>query len=511
MTVSLKDVSAALVKLSEEFGLASAAAGDLSEKLTKDLLAVNEKISELYTAVFDAALADPAERISDVSEVMLSEMREGKVASCQNSGSITGDVNVGGIAGTMGFESLLDPENDLESAFTLLRDNLYEYRAALSGCRNFGRVSAKRSYAGGVCGKMTIGIIDDSINYGAVASETGSYVGGIAGLTQAKVHGSFAKCTVSGKSYIGGIVGSGYTDSAEQSGSLVSDCVAVVSVSADGQFAGTVAGGAEGLYRANRYLADELGGINGIGYAEQAEPISYRSLQTLSELPTDFSALTVTFVADGRTVKTVSVGYGDSLLADSFPPVPYQQGSYGRWDRTALKDVTRDTVVTALYYPYETALASDAVRADGRPVFFAQGLFSDTDVLLAEPMPQQTELFPVLIGNGEAAIREYFSCFSQGTLPQAEIGFLLREQWRLTLPEDGSASHTVRMTLPDAQTEHLRFYEKHDDTWTQIPYTAIGQYAVLNLSSANPEVAVVSTKSVVWAWLLLLSLLAGVL
>lgn len=55
-----------------------------------------------------------------------------------------------------------------------------------------------------------------------ITNENGSYTGGIAGLTGATVHGSFSKCTLSGKKYVGGIVGSGVQENVDGSGSTVS-------------------------------------------------------------------------------------------------------------------------------------------------------------------------------------------------------------------------------------------------------------------------------------------------
>ena len=50
----------------------------------------------------------------DVSTGDSEEQIEGKVAFCSNIGIIQGDINVGGIAGAMGFESVFSPEDDIE-------------------------------------------------------------------------------------------------------------------------------------------------------------------------------------------------------------------------------------------------------------------------------------------------------------------------------------------------------------------------------------------------------------
>lgn len=66
---------------------------------------------------------------------------------------------------------------------------------------------------------MDLGTVSDCGGYGPVSSENGDYVGGVCGLSS--IRHSYAKCTLTGRKYVGGIVGSG---------SRVSDCLSMVAI-----------------------------------------------------------------------------------------------------------------------------------------------------------------------------------------------------------------------------------------------------------------------------------------
>lgn len=66
---------------------------------------------------------------------------------------------------------------------------------------------------------MDLGTVSDCGGYGPVSSENGDYVGGVCGLSS--IRHSYAKCTLTGRKYVGGIV---------CSGSRVSDCLSMVAI-----------------------------------------------------------------------------------------------------------------------------------------------------------------------------------------------------------------------------------------------------------------------------------------
>ena len=79
---------------------------------------------------------------------------------------------------------------------------------------------------------MDLGTVSDCGGYGPVSSENGDYVGGVCGLSLSSIRHSYAKCTLTGRKYVGGIVGSG---------SRVSDCLSMVAIADYTQLGGAVA------------------------------------------------------------------------------------------------------------------------------------------------------------------------------------------------------------------------------------------------------------------------------
>lgn len=251
-----------------------------------DIEAINEKVNEVSDTAYDLFLGDSDKDILiDSSEMDIDLITLGKVFKCSNSGDISGDINIGGIAGTMALEYELDPEDDLSSQIDASERRKYEVKAVVQHCTNTGAVTAKRSYVGGITGRMDLGLIAQSENYGYMESESGDYVGGIAGVTSSTIRHSYAKCTLSGGSYIGGIVGSGVGEGLDGGYSNVVSSYSMVQVSEYEQFAGAISGENLGSYLENYFVSDTLAGINGMSYSGKAEPIAYDDLLARFEIP----------------------------------------------------------------------------------------------------------------------------------------------------------------------------------------------------------------------------------
>ena len=61
---------------------------------------------------------------------------------------------------------------------------------------------------------------------------------------------------------------------------------------------------------------------------------------------------TITFVIDGEIVKTMKVGYMETVEGKDFPEIPEKKGytdTAPKWDVSAVRDVTADCTVTAIY------------------------------------------------------------------------------------------------------------------------------------------------------------------
>ena len=439
VTTNLAGLSSAIYGMAGQMSMLSGEVSSSSEELYADVELLRAKISEITDTAFEMILGDGDEDvIIDSSEIDIDLVTLGKVSACVNSGAVNGDINVGGITGAMAMEYELDPEDDVTISADSSTRRKYEVKAIILKCENIGTVTAKRNYAGGIAGKMDLGLIAQCESYGRVSSENGDYVGGIAGITCSTVRHSFAKCTLSGGKYVGGIVGSGVKEDRNGDSSTVAACYAIVTITDYEQYAGAISGSDAGTYLENYFVSEDLAGINRMSYSGEAEPIAYEALiqlfaaaaeapteetepeegeeETASEettmenpeeetegagesgeaeeiivappvtLPEEFEKFTLKFVVDGEVIQSELFDYGASFDSDVFPEVPQKSGCFGYWDTTNLEKLKFDTTVTAVFDPYITALSGADSRENGKTIFFVEGLFGDEDHLNAESL-----------------------------------------------------------------------------------------------------------------------------
>lgn len=427
--------------------------------------------------------------------------------------SINGDINVGGIVGTMAIEYELDPEDDDTSSVSGRNRREFELKAILIKCCNTGKVSAKRNYTGSVCGHMDLGLISECEGYGDTESENGDYVGGIAGVASGIVRNSYAKCTLKGKNYIGGIVGTGVTADKTGSSSSVTGCYAQVDIPEYEQYAGGISGAEAGEFADNYYVSDDLAAINRMSYSGKAEPIEYSKLLEVEGLPEEFKQLTVQFVAENETLKTVTCNYGESLDDSVYPEIPQRKGYYAKWDITELTDLRFDTVVTAVYSQYTTALEDSKVRDDGRTIFYVEGQFGDGDEADFEEQSQISSDIAVVSTDVSGALESYFSFLDDASMPSDTISREVVEQWKVTLPDDGLSEHTVRYLAPKGKKDNLDVYVRQDGDvkWEKVETEEVGSYLSFPVSGTISEIAIVSTLPMQWAWAIVIALLLLVL
>lgn len=256
----------------------------------------------------------------------------------------------------------------------------------------------------------------------------------------------------------------------------VLECSNHGAVSAD-RNAGGIAGEVTGQYSGNCFVSDTLAGIDRVSYAGKAEQISYDQLRTLEGIPDDFLHLTLSFVADGKTLKTEHFDYGDSFTDAVYPEAPEKEGFYVRWDRTDLRGLQFDTVVTAVYEPYVTTLASEAAR-DGHAAVLAEGQFRAGDRLQAA---METE---AVSAPGSAA-----------------------EVWTLRIPDDGQQTHTVRWRLPAEGKDVCTVYTNYGDGWKKVRSEQVGSYLCFDMTGSG-RFAVAPAARTAW-WAAVLAFVAG--
>ncbi len=442
-------LNASLSGISTELSALNSEINSSSTVLLSDLRAVNDQfmkvMNQFLNILNNTQNLDYTDIFEDVSEESLESASRGKVLECENRGAVTGDRNAGGIAGSMAIEYDLDPEDDLLSSDDRSSHFTYQTKAILLDCSNYGPVQAKKSCAGGVTGRMDLGTVSRCSGWGDVSSESGDYVGGVAGLSLSSVRESSAKCTLSGGKYVGGIVGSG---------SRVSDCVSMVEIADCTQLGGAIAGEITGEYSGNRFVSDTLAGVDRVSLSGKAEPVDYDALCQSEDLPENFRKLTLTFTADGETLKEVPFNYGASFSAEVYPEAPEKEWYYVQWSTDSLDALCFDTVVTAEYEPYVTTLAAEPGE-DGRPGILAEGNFRQGDQLQVE----------------------------KSTVPVPGSDDLV-ETWTLELPGDNQEEHTVRWRLPDGKKRYV-VYTDSGSGWEEAESEVIGSYLCFSMTGSG--------------------------
>ena len=435
--------------------------------ILSDVRAISDqfmKVMNLFLNVLNNTQnVDYTDVFEDVSEESLQSATRGKVLECTNCGSVTADRSAGGVAGAMAIEYDTDPEDDLLSSQNRSAHFTYQTKAILLDCNNYGSVQAKKSCAGGITGRMDLGTISGCGGWGSVESESGDYVGGVAGLSLSSVRSSYAKCTLSGGKYVGGIVGSG---------SRVSDCISMVAVNDYTQLGGAVAGEITGDYSNNHFVSDTLAGVDRVSYSGKAEQISYDELCATQNIPENFLHLTLRFVAEDTILRELEFAYDASFMEDVYPEIPPKDDCYGQWDTTDLTNLHFDTVVTVNYEPYITTLASD-IQRDGHAEVLVEGRFRNGDSLGVEKSA-------LLIPGQEEQVNT----------------------WTLTVPDDGQSSHTVRWSTPSDETCSYTIYTMQSNGWHKVDSKQIGGYLCFTLEG-NGQFAVVPTEHTAWwIWVL---------
>ncbi len=329
LNVQLTGISDSLKSLSEH-------ASDYSDIVNDDLKAVNDQLNVVFNLLADHLSGDSGlsleEMYEEVSEDNTDAITTGRTEICTNSGVVRGDINIGGIAGSMSIDEE-DPEDSAAGSIDYEIGRRFIMKCIIDRCVNEGYITAKKDGAGGVAGFMDHGIVISSESYGSASSTEGNYVGGICGQSFTVIRSCYSLCDVSGNKYVGGIAGYGCT---------LKDNYAIVNVTASagkmGAIAGWTAYGTELVQEDedrqicnNYYVGGEPYGIDGISYVGIAEPVSYETLLAVAGIPYEFRHLKVIYRIDGTVLGTEEVPFGESLAGLKYPDIPEKEGYYGVW------------------------------------------------------------------------------------------------------------------------------------------------------------------------------------
>lgn len=460
---NLKNISENMGYLNDEMS----SSGDL---LGDDLEDINDQFSEimlLYTDALDGVLdMDYSNRYEDESQEDAEESMDATIANCTNGGNVEADLNVSGIAGTMAIEYDFDLESDITGLDDARANSTFLTKCVLRKNVNQAKVTAQKSYVGGVCGLQEMGMVLRCENYGRIESTAGDYVGGIAGQSLSHIKQSYAKCTVAGGEYVAGIAGWG---------NGIDGCLAMVKVKEVDAFSGAIAGKVSDNAEIvdNYFVSEEIAGIDRISYSGKAEPVDYQTLLQTEGIPANFRKMKITFYADDEEVGTVECSYGGSVALEKYPNIPVKEGFYADWDNKDLTNVRLDEDVSVEYVRYLTTLAGSLMRDNGQSVLLVDGRFLQEDEVIVEK--SETDALQVALPSGEEP-KELTEC------------------WTLEIPDDGSTTHQIRYQAPQGQTEGVEIYVQDGAGWRKAETELMGIYHLFSAEGDSVKIAVSVTE-----------------
>lgn len=178
-----------------------------------------------YVTVDGAENDAPIEGFSYVGGVFggIGATKNNDIRNLNNIGSVSGVHFVGGLSGHCG-GSLSVNRNNNTSSYSCPKGISAWYCGSIQNAFNKGSVTGNR-YVGGIIGEVCYGTTSNLVNKGNVSGEYGT--GGIASsMSYTRTTAVYNKGNISGKNYVGGIVGynqEGVTNSAYSTGKVDGD------------------------------------------------------------------------------------------------------------------------------------------------------------------------------------------------------------------------------------------------------------------------------------------------
>ncbi|MBR1972272.1 MAG: hypothetical protein IKA16_02400 [Oscillospiraceae bacterium] len=415
--------------------------------------------------------------LTDVSDRDTEADLSGKVANCVNRGAILADRNAGGIAGAMSLENDLDHEDDWTISGSNSLNFESELRAVVLACSNQAQVTVKKENAGGIVGWQPMGLVKNCLNSGDLDGSGANYVGGISGQSTGFIRGSSAKCTLSGGSYVGGIAGSA---------SVATDCRSIVKLEHTGEKAGAILGTTtpdrsetQAPIAGNLYFSPfrDLGGIDGISYDGQAQPLDMEGFLALENLPEMFRSVVIRFRYPNGMERKFEVPFGGDFDERWTPILPPQKGAVASWEgytEANLSEILFDMTFTS-HYTRQTSVIGSENKRDGHPILLLQGSFYEEARLVLE--------------KAEAT----------AALDKEET---LLEAWTIHLSGADSVA-AGRLRIPeDCDGEKCRLLVKNaDGVWNAAEHTVEGNSLVFALKPGDQGIALIQTADTPRLWI----------
>ena len=430
---AVDDIDRELTAIQDRVNSMTQAAGADNDALHATSQSILDQMEAVRQAISGLG-KEPELTVTDLTEEI--DQGPGLVKGCTVSGTVEGDSNVGGIVGTVSTELGDDPEATFDLGDMKLMSDVYAtLRAVVRDCRFDGAVTVKNECGGGVAGRCEAGAILDCAARGTVETG-GDYCGGIAGRTKGKVLRCAALTDLTGQSWLGGVAGLGQD---------ITDCRTMVRADSDGEYQGAIAGQAEGTLTGNRYLMEDLAGLDGVDYADTAQGLDFDAFAQLDYIPADFLTFSYRFEVNGQTVTEIPFAYGDDLDISQVPQAPQQDGEYGQWPQFPTENLRRSMVLSVQF----TAPTSTLADQDGVAQLLVEGTFSPNASLTVQ----------------EAA------------LPDQDVdGYASRSAWSYTVTGSQSDTLTVRLRAEGVKDPAAAVYQ--DGSWQRVDSTLDGSYLV---------------------------------
>ncbi len=430
-----------------------------SDSIKKDAKALKESLSGFADTMQITA--------KDISQVKISTMTDvsadGKynnsiIQNCQNHGDVYAETNAGGIAGTISFEIAFDAEDKLQVSDYLLNDAEYLVFSVIKDCDSSSEVTAKKQNAGGIVGNADFGLTDGCTGSGTIRVTSGEYCGGIAGQTAGSIRNSFSRSILYGNGYAGGIAGKAKN---------ISNCKSYSFIESGGEFTGSIAGSLDGQAENCYFVENGIGGIDGISYKNKAEPLTYREMMKRNDIPDIFRKITVTFIAENKTVAEIDVDFGGKI--EKLPEVQKNGLQYWKWNDFDNEHIYYSQTVEGEYKNPKTTIST----SEDIPLFLAEGNFYEGQTLTAEPVEKTADKDTELL----SAYKVYVNDFS--------------------------GSLKIRMKAVDGGQLYL--------SGKSADYEKDGSYIVFEAENGSEIVYIKSVKNNLWIWMILVFILAVII
>ncbi|MBQ7463748.1 MAG: hypothetical protein IJS86_02705 [Lachnospiraceae bacterium] len=463
-----------------------------SHQTNSDLAAVNDQLNVVFHILADDidGLGKPKDAIekiyTDVSDVMIESITSGRTDNCMNSGIVRGDINIGGICGAMDVDDN-DPEQNAAGDADYSPGEKYLLKNIICDCRNTGEIESKKDGAGGIVGYMAQGIVTSCEGYGLIESTEGGYAGGIAGQSHSIIRNSWVLACIGGKNNVGGIAGYGTT---------LADNICMPTFTQKGSRFGSIAGqvqrddetGEAGLavVSGNRFVNDEINGIDGVSYRGIAEPADYRDLLQSPMIPKEFSHLKVKFRiidedAEDDSVKRLGeqeVPYRADLSELSYPVPEEKEGYYVTWPDLSGQLMTGVRIVEGEYIKTVKVVESVETYPDTeRPLAYIDGTF-ERETALSAGILKEPSFEENLASKLKDNIMDVFGKHAKHPVKQITYSYAIAGT-----KDHASADYKLRLYNPCGKKAKIYRYE--DGKFTLCETRLRGAYAETDASGTS--------------------------